>query len=84
MLCSWVEIMTKDEIADELAGRIGRDVKHFGGVLPERQAIAWRGYLAALIEWGVIDVDRHDRLGRLLPPIVDDPVVQILLGRDDS
>jgi hypothetical protein len=74
----------KDAIADELDQRIAVDRKHFGGQLPERVAIAWRGYCAGLLEWGVIDVKHHDRLLQSLPDIENDPVRDILLGREDS
>jgi len=72
---------SSQQIANELYRRIGRDVDHYGGVLPERVAIAWRGYLAAMIEWGLIDVGAHDRALTLLPAIEPDPVVDILRGR---
>jgi hypothetical protein len=65
----------------ELRRRIQADSDHFGGTLPERTALAWDGYLAALLEWGLLSVADHERLTRLLPPIADNPVVDILLGR---
>ncbi len=71
-----------DDKRAELGERILADVRHFGRGLPERNAIAWRGYLAALLEWDVISVAHHDDLVRLLPTIVDDPVTDILLGRE--
>jgi hypothetical protein len=74
----------KDSIADELEHRISVDLAHYHGQFPERVAIAWRGYCAALLEWGVIDVRHHDRLLRLLPDIENDPVTDILLGRGDE
>jgi hypothetical protein len=72
----------KKDIEEELNHRIGVDVRHYKGTLPERVAIAWRGYLAALLEWGVISIQAHDRLVKLLPDIENDPVVDILLGRE--
>lgn len=74
--------MDQDEIASELRGRIQADLRHFGGALPERQAIAWRAYLAALLEWNVLPLASHDELRGYLPPIEDDPVPAILLGRE--
>jgi hypothetical protein len=65
----------------ELRDRLQADVDHYGGVLPERVAIAWSGYHAALIEWGLISIPDHDRLAELLPPIDDNPVYDILVGR---
>lgn len=66
---------------EELRKRIKRDIEHFGGRLPERVALAWSGYLAALIEWGLVSVPDFDDLSRLVPHIEDDPAVAILLGR---
>ena len=40
----------------------------------------WDGYIAALLEWGLITPDDHARLGRLLPTLNPNPVMQILLG----
>lgn len=66
----------------ELRERIQADGAHFGGTLPERHAIAWRAYLAALLEWQVLELPAYDRLVGLLPEVPDDPAVQIMLGRD--
>jgi hypothetical protein len=69
-------------IEAELRERIQADRSHFGGTLPERYAIAWRAYLAGLMEWGVIEVSVFDRLTVFLPEVADDPSVQIMLGRE--
>lgn len=74
--------MTTRETASELRGRIQSDIDHFDGKLPERFAIAWRAYLAGLLEWGVIDVPAYDGPSALLPSVPDDPAVAILRGRD--
>lgn len=74
--------MTDKPTLEELKERIARETNHFGGVLPERVAIAWDGYLAALIEWGLISPADHKLLSGLLPEIVDNPVMAMLLGRD--
>jgi hypothetical protein len=73
--------MSQNDIADELKFRIQGDIEHFHGVLPERTAIAWRAYLAAVLEWEVLDVSQYDRLVVLLPAVTDDPAVAILKGR---
>ena len=73
--------MDKDSIVTQLEHRISVDLAHYHGEFPERVAIAWRGYCAGLLEWGVIDVRHHDRLLRLLPEIENDPVNDIMLGR---
>jgi hypothetical protein len=68
-------------ISAELTHRIDADVVHFGGTLPERTAIAWRAYLAAMLEWDVIPVADYDALVARIPPVDDDPAVAILRGR---
>jgi hypothetical protein len=73
--------MTDAEMQNELEQRIGVDIAHYKGTPPERVAIAWRGYLAALLEWSVISIQAHDRLRDLLPDIENDPVRDIMLGR---
>jgi hypothetical protein len=68
----------------ELQDRIQRDVKHFGGRLPERFALVWDGYIAALLEWGLISVADHARLADMLPEIPDSPIIAVFLGRPDA
>jgi hypothetical protein len=65
--------------------RIEDDARAFGGILPERYALAWGGYLAALMEWGLITPVQHKTLIDLLPKFdgPDDPVLSIFIGRDD-
>jgi hypothetical protein len=74
--------MTPEEIESELKYRIHKDTTHFKGELPESYAIAWRAYLAGLLEWDVIDITTYDILIELLPSVNDDPSVMILQGRD--
>ena len=74
--------MNGQQIALELKKRIEADIAHFGGALPAAYAIAWRGYLAGLLEWGVLDVASYDRVLVLLPEVSDDPAVAILRGRE--
>ncbi|HVV84668.1 MAG TPA: hypothetical protein VHE35_16495 [Kofleriaceae bacterium] len=69
------------QITEELAARIEAERRHHRE-FPERTVIAWRGYLAGLFEWAVIDEAGYNRLVALLPEVADDPVVEILLGRD--
>ncbi len=71
-------------IAEQLRIRINNDKAHFKGHIPERNAIAWLGYLAALSEFGIIDFATLDELRRLLPEVEDDPSVAIALGREDA
>lgn len=76
---------TKEEIAVEMENRIKADIKHFGGELPERYALAWQGYVAGIFEWGLIDIPLYDRLVSLLPVIsMPNPILEIFEGRDDD
>jgi hypothetical protein len=68
----------------ELQVRIERELRHHGGTLPPATNAAWRGYLAACIEWGLIEPGTHGRLLDMLPPLDQDPSVGILLGYEDS
>jgi hypothetical protein len=74
--------MSTEETASELRNRIQNDMDYFDGELPERFAIAWRSYLAGLLEWGILDVPRYYALTELIPDVSDDPAVVILRGRD--
>ena len=76
---------TKQEVADEMVKRVKAEVKHFNGVLPERYTLAWHGYLAAIFEWGLIDIPHYDNLLTLLPKISEpNPVAEIFEGREDE
>lgn len=50
--------------------------------MPQGTAIAWRGYLAAMLEWNLISVAQYDELLLGIPPVLNDPAVAILRGRD--
>jgi hypothetical protein len=73
--------MTSRPTTVELKDRIEADISHFGGALPERAALVWDGYLAALLEWDLITPSQHKELSELLPKIDDNPVIGIFLGR---
>lgn len=45
-------------------------------------AAAWQGYVAGLLEWGLIDGDAHARLSALLPEAGRIETVEILSGPD--
>ncbi|MCG8352080.1 MAG: hypothetical protein MI924_30305 [Chloroflexales bacterium] len=74
--------MDSEAIKQELLARLQVDIDHFEQNMPRENAIAWRGYFAALLEWNVIAVATHDALWSLLPAIESDPVDAILLGRE--
>lgn len=75
---------TREAMEAELRARIQADARAYGGTLPREAVVGWEGYLAALIEWGLLSVAAHARLCGLLPPIDDSPVTHILLGREDG
>lgn len=52
---------------EELRNRITRQLEWRGP--SDAVALIWRGYLAALSEWGVIEVQVFDRLSALLPDV---------------
>lgn len=70
------------DVFAELSHRIQADIQHFGGVMPEKTAISWRGYLAAMLEWDLIAVAQYDALLARIPSVNDDPAVAILQGRE--
>jgi hypothetical protein len=73
--------MSTGPTLEEMKARLRKDIDHFGGVMPERVGLVWEGYLAALIEWGLITVNEHAELSEMLPDIHDNPVMSIFLGR---
>lgn len=76
---------TRVDVLDELKYRIQSDIDAFEGKLPERYALAWHGYLAGLLEWGVIDIPSYDELFKLLPSIQEpNPIATIFSGREES
>ena len=70
------------DIVAEMSHRIQADIDYFGGTMPERTAVAWRGYLAAMLEWTLIPAGQYDQLLAKIPEVKDDPAVAILRGRD--
>jgi hypothetical protein len=75
-------MIVSKNVSVELAHRIQADIVHFGGTLPEKVAISWRGYLAAVLEWNVVSPEQYDELIAIVPGVHDDPAVSILKGRD--
>ncbi len=69
------------DVSSELSYRIQADIDHFGGVLPEKTAISWRGYLAAMSGWNLIPVAQYEALLARIPLVNDDPAIAILRGR---
>lgn len=50
----------------------------------QTESACWSGYLAALIEWGMISPDEHQQLLSILPAVDNCPSVAILLGPDSA
>ena len=73
--------MTTKPSYEELSKRIS---EHLNNVRTDKHLISasWHGYLAALLEWGLITPDHHARLIKLLPALDPNPVLQIFLGSD--
>ncbi len=46
----------------------------------DRHACCWQGYLAALLEWGLITPDQHKYLSDKIPVDSPDPSVEIFIG----
>ena len=64
---------------DELRSRIERHMARRPGA--DTVVQTWTGYLAGLLEWGLIDADAYRRLGALMPVPQDTrAVVEIALG----
>lgn len=76
------DVGTDVGVEAQIRERIEVDLDAVSGKLPDRDAIAWHAYLAALAEWGVINHPSHARLLNLLPKISDpNPIEAIMLGR---
>jgi hypothetical protein len=69
---------------EELRDRVQQSIGFYGGHIPERAALVWDGYLAALLEWGLISVSDHAELVALLPEVEDNPVLRVFLGWEGS
>ena len=48
----------------------------------ERTACCWQGYIAALLEWGLISVNDHKTLSDMVPVQDPDPTYEIFTGYD--
>ena len=66
----------------ELESRVRQSTEYYGGSLSKEAALVWDGYLAALLEWGLISITDHEALTKMLPEVADNPVVRVFLGWD--
>lgn len=83
------QVITETNAQANTAGllkyRIEAEIKALNGHLPERYALAWHGYLACAIEWGVIHHTSYGQLIKMLPELAKpDPIETILLGREED
>lgn len=72
------------EITKDLRQRIQEQIDYFGRTLPERHAIAWSGYLAALWEKGLLTYDDYDALDNMLPEVDPAPIRDIFIFEPES
>jgi hypothetical protein len=63
---------------DELRGRLAEAKAK--SEYDDRDACCWQGYLAALIEWGLITPNQHSELSTEVPVNEPNPALQIFLG----
>jgi hypothetical protein len=75
---------TERNIFEELKYRIESEIKHRGNALDDKVNAAWRGYLAAALEWSIINPSQHDELNELLSPLTDNPAMNIFTGYEDE
>ena len=74
-----------ERIRKDVQYRIEEQIAYFGGKLPDRHTLAWAGYLAALLEEGLLDFVHYKELRHLLPPIEDpNPVSDIFIFEPDN
>jgi len=57
------------------------EVERHGGRLPERVALVWYGYLAALTLYELIPADEIAKLAAMLPHVEDNPVDALFTDR---
>lgn len=49
----------------------------------DRVACCWQGYLAALLEWGLISINDHKSLSEIIPSQEPDPSYEIFVGYEE-
>lgn len=71
---------SQQNVFEELNYRLENEIKNRKSKFDNTVNAAWRGYLAAVLEWGIIKVDEFDKLNNLLPPLENDPSLKIFSG----
>ncbi|RUL69437.1 hypothetical protein [Dyella choica] len=64
---------------EELRGRISRQLRWRES--SNTVALIWRGYLAALLDWGLIEVHVFERLSKMLPLLGKIEVAELFQDR---
>ena len=73
-----------ERVRKNLHHRIQQQIDYFG-VLPERHAIAWTGFLAALSEEGLLDHPHYVELTDMLPEVsAPNPIRDIFIFEPDN
>lgn len=74
-----------ERIVKNVRFRIQEQIDYFGGVLPERHAIAWGGFLAALLEEGILVHQHYIELTNMLPEIPEpNPIADVFIFEPDN
>ena len=56
---------------------IENSIRRYSGDLPRDVALAWKGYLAALYDQGLLSEEQHDQALALLPELNEDSTDRI-------
>lgn len=76
--------MTDRPTVAEMRDRFAQCARCYGGTIPRDAGLVWDGYIAALLEWGLISPADHGELSDLLPKVRDNPVLGVFLGWDQG
>jgi hypothetical protein len=72
--------MPEKPTIEEIKYRITQHLAARGAPEMRDVSIAWEGYIAALLEWGLISPHDHDVLRELLPETSSKVVYEIFVG----
>ncbi len=79
------DMVNSERIRNSLRNHIQEQIDYFGGMLPERHAIAWGGYLAGQFIEGLLDVHHYTELTHMLPKVSGpDPVADLFIFEPDN
>jgi hypothetical protein len=74
--------MNQKPTRDELLSRIPAHIAYRND--EESCKLIWKGYLAALMEWGLLAPDDYHELNRMLGSNGQDVIREIFLGHPDT